>query len=206
MIKNRVSSPTSRNWWIDFSLFSSALVAALSGIYFLFMPAGGYQGGRNPYYDLQILFSRQTWDDFHTWGGVAMIAAVVVHLVLHWKWVVSMTRRMFQGIFHRKSGMNDRARYNLVLNIMTGLSFMITAISGVYFLFYPGGRWAVDPQLLFARSTWDLVHTWAGVFLVASAVLHFAIHWKWVTKVTGNLLSNSRKSPAVSLETVAVNS
>jgi len=27
----------------------------LSGIYFLVLPTGGYQGGRNPYYGIQVL-------------------------------------------------------------------------------------------------------------------------------------------------------
>jgi hypothetical protein len=55
-------------------------------------------------------------------------------------------------------------------------------------LFVPDGRGAADPMLLFSRSTWDLIHTWAGVTLIAAAVVHFAIHWKWVTKVTRSLV------------------
>jgi hypothetical protein len=39
----------------------------------------------------------------HTWGGVAMTALILVHLVLHWKWVVSVTRRFLAGK-RRKSG------------------------------------------------------------------------------------------------------
>jgi len=46
--QSNVSGVTRRNWWIDLSLFSSAILASLSGIYFLFLPVGGYQGGRNP--------------------------------------------------------------------------------------------------------------------------------------------------------------
>jgi len=52
----------------------SALLAALSGIYFLFLPVSGYQGGRNPMYGVTVLFERSAWDDLHTWGGVVMIA------------------------------------------------------------------------------------------------------------------------------------
>jgi uncharacterized membrane protein len=77
---SRVSSQTRRNWWIDAGLFMSAVLASLSGIYFLFLPVGGYQGGRNPWYGVEIIFTRQTWDLLHTWTGVAMIIIALVHL------------------------------------------------------------------------------------------------------------------------------
>jgi hypothetical protein len=39
---------TRNNWLIDACLFIGALVASITGMYFLFLPVGGYQGGRNP--------------------------------------------------------------------------------------------------------------------------------------------------------------
>ncbi len=94
--KQPVSKQTQKNWWIDAALFGSAIVAMLSGTYFLYLPSGGFQGGRNTLYNIQVLFSRSTWDDLHTWGGVIMIAAAIIHLSVHWQWVVSMARRIWQ--------------------------------------------------------------------------------------------------------------
>jgi hypothetical protein len=181
--KSGISNITQRNWWTDAVLFSSALIAALSGVYFLYFPVGGYQGGRNPYYNLQILFDRHTWDDLHMWAGIAMIAVAVLHIFLHWSWVVNMTKRMVKDLLGKNGKMNQRGRLNLLLNILVGLSFVLTAFSGVYFLFIPEGRAAVDPMFLFSRTTWDLIHTWAGVTLIAAAVIHLAIHWRWIVKV-----------------------
>jgi hypothetical protein len=53
MATQTVSKQTQKNWWIDAALFISALIAAFSGIYFLLLPTGGYQGGRNPLYEIQ---------------------------------------------------------------------------------------------------------------------------------------------------------
>ena len=189
MTTQTVSKQTQQNWWIDAALFIGAVVSALSGIYFLFLPSGGYQGGRNPLYNIQILFARQTWDDLHTWGGVAMIIAAIVHLGIHWSWVVNMTRRAWRELNGKCGCMNARGRWNLILNTIVALSFVSTALSGVYFLFVPGGRWVADPLILFTRTTWDLIHTWAGVVLTAAAILHFVIHWKWVTKVTSKMIA-----------------
>lgn len=184
MSKQTVSKQTQKSWWTDAGLLISAALAALSGVYFLFLPNGGYQGGRNPFYDVNIIFSRATWDDLHTWGGVIMIMAAIIHLALHWRWVTSMVRRTWNEMTGKCGCMNVRGRLNLILNTLVGISFGLTALSGVYFLFVPGGRWASDPMILFNRATWDLLHTWAGVTLVATAIIHIAIHWRWVTNVT----------------------
>jgi len=99
-----------------------------------------------------------------------------------------MARRIWNEITGKCGCMNPRGRWNLILNAIVAVSFVLTAISGVYFLFVPGGRRTVDPTFLFTRNTWDLLHTWAGVILIAAAVIHFAIHWKWVTKVTRKMI------------------
>jgi hypothetical protein len=134
------------------------------------------------------------------WGGIVMIAVVMIHLILHWSWVVNMTRRMLKDLTGKNGKMNQRGRLNLLLNVVVGLSFLVTAFSGVYFLFVPGGRGAVDPMFLFSRITWDLIHTWAGVILIAAGVIHFAIHWRWVVNVATSISKRpiSREMPTQS--------
>jgi hypothetical protein len=190
MVKRSViSSQTRNNWLIDAVLFLGALVASISGIFFLFFPVGGYQGGRNTMYGITVLFQRGTWADLHTWFGIAMIIAALVHIVIHWNWIVNMTKRVIQEITGRERRLNDRSRFNIGINIAIGLSFLITALSGVYLLFITGGNHGfADPVLLFNRTTWDLIHTWAGIILIDVAIVHFAIHWRWVLKVTGKML------------------
>lgn len=201
-----VSKQTQKHWWVNAALFTSAVLAALSGIYFLFLPTGGFQGGRNPLYNIQILFTRQTWDDLHTWGGVAMIIAAVVHLAFHWSWVVSMARRTWNELTGKCGCMNSRGRWNLILNTVVAVSFIFTALSGIYFLFVPSGGRAADPMILFNRTTWDLIHTWSAIMLIATAVIHFVIHWKWVTKVTGKMIKLVFPSRAVAQPVSIVNS
>ena len=182
--RKSISNQTQRNWWIDAGLFLSAVLAALSGLYFLYLPVGGYQGGRNPMYGVTVLFERHTWEDLHTWAGLAMVVVAAVHLALHWSWVASMARRTLSELRGQCGCMNRRGRFNLWLNVVVALSFFLTAASGLYFFFFPTSGGAQTPVLLLSGAAWDLVHTWAGVTLIAAAVLHFAIHWKWATKVT----------------------
>jgi preprotein translocase subunit SecY len=185
--KHHISSQTRRNWFIDASLFSGALIAAISGVYFLFLPVGGYQGGRNPFYGITIVFQRGTWDLIHTWSGVFMITAAMIHLTLHWNWVTSMSRRIVRQLTGQSKGLNRRSHFNVAINAVIAVSFFLTAISGIYFLYSPGGSQAKVlsySQILFSRTTWDLIHTWAGIIMIIAAVIHFAIHWQWAVKVT----------------------
>jgi preprotein translocase subunit SecY len=187
MMKGTVSKQTRNNWLIDAAVFIGALVAAITGIYFLFLPSGGYQGGRNPMYGITILFSRQTWDDLHTWFGALMIVAVVIHFAIHWSWVKGTARRMAKSLVGKGARMNRHGYLNIAIDATVALSFLLATVSGVYFMFVPGGRWAADPGFIFARTTWDLIHTWSGVALIAAAIIHFAIHWNWVVKVTAKV-------------------
>jgi cytochrome b subunit of formate dehydrogenase len=185
-----MSMPTRVNWLIDVFVFVGGLLAGLSGVYFLYVPSGGYQGGRNPMYGIRILFERHTWSDLHVWGGVLMMAAIAVHFAIHWQWVKRMSRRSVSALLAKNGSLSKGAKVNVAIDLLVAVSFLLCAVSGVYFLFAPsggfqGGRnpgW--DPGFLFSRTTWDLIHTWSGVVLSVAAVVHFAIHWRWVKNVT----------------------
>jgi hypothetical protein len=195
---NTVSRQTRFNWLIDAALFLSGIIAALSGVYFLYLPSGGYQGGRNPMYGVTILFDRHTWDDLHVWSGIAMIAVIVVHLAIHGKWIVGMARHVARELMGNYPAMHSKTRFNLLLNSVVAISFLLTAVSGLYFFFVPehAGRLAsATPLFLFSQSTWDLMHTWAGVVLIAAVVVHLAIHWRWIVNVTGKVFRSLWPGP-----------
>lgn len=206
----RISKQTRQNWLIDAAVFLGASLSAITGIYFLFLPTGGYQGGRNPYYDLRIIFTRHTWDDIHVWGGLLMILAVVIHLAWHWSWVKMMSRRFGNTLLGKGSKFSKGARINVLVDLALALGFLITAITGIYFLFVPAGfaggttpGW--DPGFLFSRTTWDNIHTWGFVTMMIAAMLHIVIHWRWITNVTKrfwlSLWNNQPASQPVSIST-----
>jgi len=192
-----------KKWLLDATIFLSGLVAALSGIYFLFIPSGGYQGGRNPMYGVTVLFSRHTWEDLHTWGGVLMIAVAVLHFAIHWRWVKVMSRQTVKALLSRETRLSKGPRLNVAINAVVAVSFLLTAVSGIYFLFAPsggfqGGRnvgW--DPMFLFSRTTWDLIHTWAGVVFIGAVAVHFWIHWQWVKTMTKQFFRSLLPQPAL---------
>jgi len=78
-------SKTKTNYWIDVVIAIAFVLSATSGIVFLF-PANGTSA---------LGVSYRVWDQVHTWGSLLMIAGVLAHLVLHWKWIVTMTKKTF---------------------------------------------------------------------------------------------------------------
>jgi len=75
------------NYWVDMLIGVAFVLSAISGLVFL-LP-GDIETG-------VLWVSYQAWNTLHTWSSLAMIAGVGLHLALHWKWLVSMTKRLFK--------------------------------------------------------------------------------------------------------------
>jgi hypothetical protein len=76
---------TTMHYWVDLAIGVSFVFSAISGLVFVlpFDATAGVLG-----------ISYQAWNSLHTWSSLALIAGVGAHLALHWKWMVSMTKRM----------------------------------------------------------------------------------------------------------------
>lgn len=83
------------NYVVDLIIAVGFVLVVVSGIVLLAAGPGGYHGGRNPYAMREVLnVSRWTWKALHDWGGIAFAVGALLHLVLHWKWVACMTRKL----------------------------------------------------------------------------------------------------------------
>lgn len=85
------------NYIVDMVIAVSFILAMISGLVFLFIPSSsGFQGGRNFLYQREV-FGLNRWflKDLHTYSSILMGMGVLGHLVLHWNWMVCMTRNLF---------------------------------------------------------------------------------------------------------------
>ena len=89
-------------WIIAIGMALLALAEAVTGfVLWLGFPNGG--GGRGlgggggvgnlTFWEL----SKHTWIDIHDWVAVALVVLVILHVVLHWKWIVRMAKLLFRG-------------------------------------------------------------------------------------------------------------
>lgn len=76
------------NYIVDMLMVLSFFVVAVTGLV-LFLFLNGRGGGR--------FFGsiRHTYVSIHNWSGMIFIILVIVHLILHWDWIVCMTKNVF---------------------------------------------------------------------------------------------------------------
>ncbi len=128
----------------------------------------------------------------HEWLGIAFGAAVMTHLVIHWTWIVGVTRQFFR----RATG---TARINYVVNVLLFIMFTVIIFTGLMIsetvLPWTGIRLERD-------RFWTQLHhlaSDAAVFLIG---LHVAVHWRWIVETVRRLPRFFR--PAESLAAVPV--
>jgi hypothetical protein len=105
----------------------------------------------------------------HEWFGLAFGAALVAHIVLHWDWVVSATRRLQ----HRGSGL--RLTYAVDAFLLVALTASV--LSGLLTSRHVLPSLGLAPEPL---RGWREVHSLATNALIAAMGVHLGLHWKWI--------------------------
>ena len=76
---------------------------------------------------------------------------------------------------------------NYVVDFLMTLSFIVTAITGlIIFFFLPSGvrQGSTQTFLGIIKGTWSFVHDWSGILFITLIILHFILHWNWITRMT----------------------
>jgi len=89
------------NFWLGVILFLAGLCLAASGFirWLVFGTSGyGYRGGRGLWGqpDFIFIFDRYTWGDIHRWLAIIFLCLVIIHLAIHWRWIITMTKNIFK--------------------------------------------------------------------------------------------------------------
>ena len=86
-------------YWVAVAALLALLVEVVSGfVLWIALPRGDgfrFRGSGSRLAHQSFGFDRATWLDIHDWAGIALVAILLVHLVLHWRWVANVTRRVF---------------------------------------------------------------------------------------------------------------
>lgn len=81
------------NYLVDLLMGIFFLVVAVSGvILFFFLPSGVRRGGYQEFLGIE----RHTLVSLHNWCGLILIILIAVHFVLHWRWILEMTKKYFK--------------------------------------------------------------------------------------------------------------
>jgi hypothetical protein len=87
---------------------------------------------------------------------------------------------------------HGQARLNYWIDVVTGLGFLASAVSGLVFLI-PFDWLSLHndgiPRVMgLDYQLWSGLHTWTSLIMIVGVAAHLGLHWKWMVKMTRVLL------------------
>lgn len=123
-----------------------------------------------------------TGDAIHEWLGLGLGLALLVHLTLHWDWVLSASGRLL------RRGGRDRMLWAVNLTLLVAMTLCVASgvlISRVALPYLgvlaPGGEF------------WTRLHSITAVLTIALVGVHVGLRWRWLTAVGRRLLTRGRR-------------
>jgi hypothetical protein len=109
----------------------------------------------------------------HEWLGIAFGAAITTHLLLHWQWIVEVTKRFF-------SKAQWSARINYILNALLFIDVTLIIFSGL--MISEVALPLVGIQLA-QSGIWRGLHGIVANLFMVLVGLHVALHWQWIVNM-----------------------
>jgi hypothetical protein len=109
----------------------------------------------------------------HEWLALALAIPVLLHLVVNWDWVGRVGRALFRRL-RRVTRLNfavDTLLFVATVTVMLSGFVVSTALAGALGL-------ATDPEPI-----WYAVHSVSADATMALALVHLALHWRWIVRV-----------------------
>jgi Domain of unknown function (DUF4405) len=114
----------------------------------------------------------------HEWLSIAFGAAIVTHLLLHWSWIVNVTRRFFGRV-------TWMSRLNYLLNTLLFIDMTVIIFTGLLISEVALPFVGID---ISPGSTWRRLHSLSADLCVPLIGLHVALHWSWIVSMARRYL------------------
>lgn len=164
-----MTNKTKHNFWLDANIFAALLMTTITGfILWLVIP-----------HKLDVIylgFSRSVWTATHICSGIAGLASIVMHIILHWDWLKALRGR-------RLSGMPEKLRANRVVDRIMWITYIATNVFGAL-------AWALHfgDDIYIVRVP-DRLHVAFGVMWTIFAIVHLVLHWKWIKSTSQRFIA-----------------
>lgn len=106
----------------------------------------------------------------HEWLSLAFAATLILHLLFHWKWIITIGGQFFKKFFHE-------SRLNFFVDSLFFIGMTIAMFTGIMI------SRAVLPLFgiqLPENSPWRTLHSLSTDLTMLTLGLHIALHWKWI--------------------------
>lgn len=113
---------------------------------------------------------KATGETIHEWLGIAIGFILIIHIILHWKWIVVTTKLFLTHI-------KKETKLNYIVDILIFIGFTTIIFTGIMisksFLPTFGIRVAEN-------HFWREMHSLSVDLTLFLTALHFALHWEWI--------------------------
>ena len=119
---------------------------------------------------------------FHEWISLIFIVPFIVHLLLHYDWILQIPARFLQKI-------SGEIRFNFIFDCLMYLLMVFVIVSGIL------ASEVVLPLFMDfqAQPLWaDLHHRYSNILMIFVGV-HLGMHWRWIVDMTKGLFKTSAK-------------
>ena len=119
----------------------------------------------------------------HEWFSLFFIIPFVIHLLLHWDWVLRSYKRLFSKI-------TGRERFNIVWDYLLYVMMLLVFVSG--FLVSV----ALLPALnigLSIQDFWSKIHHDSATLIMPMLGIHLALNFGWIVKLTQRMFAKEAK-------------
>jgi hypothetical protein len=106
----------------------------------------------------------------HELLGLAFSLVLILHIILHWSWIVSVTKNFFRKLFHG-------SRFNYVLNLLLFIDMLVAVVTGFGISRTLGLDFGIPRSAL---RDWQTLHVSSSRLTLILVALHVAVHWKWI--------------------------
>lgn len=131
----------------------------------------------------------------HEWLSLALAAAAIAHILLHWKWIISVGAAYFKKLFHS-------SRLKFAVDVVLFIAFTSMMLSGIMI------SRSILPLLGFKpleSPTWEVIHSDAANITILTIAVHIGLNWGWlVTMIKKYLITPLRRTNKARRQPAAV--
>ncbi|MCX6060614.1 MAG: DUF4405 domain-containing protein [Chloroflexi bacterium] len=106
----------------------------------------------------------------HEWISFIFAAPFLVHLILNWKWIVSVMSRIFKKL-------PGETRFNQIWDMLLFVMMTLVIFSGT--IVSEKALPALNIQITI-DPFWRSIHTTSANLLMLVFGVHITMHWKWI--------------------------
>jgi len=114
----------------------------------------------------------------HEWLGIAFIAVLVLHLLLHWQWITGATLRWLRSL-------SWKVRLTYLVDAVLFITMTLVIFSGLMISEVALPLMGLTTSRNFA---WRAIHSASSNGVLVLVSLHIALNWRWIVAVTQRLL------------------